>query len=211
MKKIIILVLFLLAVSFICKAQEKQEKERISSGELDIFGKFAKDENMQGNALLFLQSPSRNFPKNKNKYTYLFNYEDRLSEILVGISHEFLPHFFAGVSGGFELNTTPTLRMGLSVYYKTEDVIAEALYEHGEGAKNYWYKVTLGYQVVPDLTLGLRAQKGIGIGTFAQLKCGQYNPYIMYGTDKVSPEEESSIIKDRRRVDNIAIGVIKEF
>lgn len=207
MKKIIVLVTLLLTISFICKAQEKEH----SSGELDIFGKFAKDENMQGNALLFMQSPSRHFPKNKNKYTYLFSYEDRLSEILVGISHEFFPHFFAGVSGGFELNVVPTLRMGLSVYYKTEDVIAEALYEHGKGAKNYWYKVTLGYQVVPDLTLGLRAQKGIGIGTFAQLKLGQYNPYIMYGTDKVSLEEESSIIKDRRRVDNIAIGVIKEF
>jgi hypothetical protein len=203
MRKIIVVTCLSFLITFMCHGQEK---EKGATAELDVFGKFTLHENVELNALLFIQSPARH---SKYSYTYLFSYEDKVTEVLIGMSREFFSNFRIGLSGGFELGGYTTFRAGASMVYRTEDFLAEALYEHGDGKDNYWYKCTVGYEPVPGLMLGVRAHKGVGIGGLIEGKVKKFVPYVMYGTEKIIIP--NSLEKEYEQINHIVCGLRYEF
>lgn len=118
----------------------------------------------------------------KVSFTYFALVQEKWAETMIGAAYAPVGWLEIGINAGFEQN--PSLfRTGASIWLGNGQVSFLTLLEKGAGQDNYWYKSTLSWKALPELSLGVRAWRFNGIGPLIEYKFNELKFWLFPAHD----------------------------
>lgn len=161
--------------------------------QMEFYGRYTKEGAPAYNTNLFC-SDSISPGKKLTAFSLLDNGVSDFAEILVGIEVQLEPGLALGISAGLE-NRSTLYRLGASLSAVEGRNSILAIIEKGDGADNFFYKVTVKHEFSTYFSAGLRFWRYHGWGPVLTGSVGKWSLWVMPAIEPIYVEGSDVKIK----------------